>query len=285
MTWTLFALIAAFSLGMTEYLTKKASKNFDAFSLSWARNILALPVFFGLLFYYGVPTIDPIFWKLLLFSVPLELIVGYTFFRAITLTPLSLVLPMTTLSTVFIALGAFFINGEPLKVIYLWAFSLIVLGAYFIQEKRKISWKILSNRGSELGILLMILSTMIFGLNVPIGDRMVSASSEFLYLSIHFGIFVLLFTPIFLKKTVNSKRDFMHNLPDLILVGLFNGAFLATLWIAFKNGPAAPISAIVDLSVLIAVLLGGTLLNEKGLKRRLSASAVMVLGAVIAALG
>lgn len=284
-SWVIFALIAACALGYTEYLTKKASRSFDVFSLSWARNILALPVFFGLLAYYGLPEVDPTFWKLLLISVPLEVLVGYTFFKAITLTPLSLVLPMTTFSTLFIALGAFFINGEPLKPIYFVGFALILAGAYFIQEKRKISWKTLHEPSSELGIALMIFSTIIFGVAVPIGDRMVAASSEFMYLSVQFGLFIVLFTPIFLMKTSNKLVDFKRNASSLVAVGFFNGVFLATLWIAFSSGPAAPIAAITNLSVLIAVLLAGTLLKEQGLVRRLSATAVMVLGAATAALG
>ncbi len=285
MLWIGFAVVAAITLGVTEYLTKRAYNNFDAWTLSWARNIFALPVFYILLAWDGMPIVDDNFWKLLLLAAPLELIIGITFFLSIKLTPLSLVLPFTTLSTIFIAVGSYFINNDPLKPVYVVAFPLILLGAYFIQEKRTLNLKVLKNSKSELGIALMILTTALFGLAIPIGRVMSEASSSFFYLAVNFTVFILLFTPIFLKlKNTNAKQIYKKR-NMLVTIGLFNGIFLCSLWLAFTNGPAGPVSAINNMSILIAVILAGTLLKEIGIFRRLMATAIMIFGASLAVLG
>lgn len=285
MLWILFAIIAATALGITEYLTKKAYDHFDAWTLSWARNIFALPVFYALLTWEGIPAIDNNFWKLLLIAAPLELIVGITFFFAIKLTPLSLVLPFTTFATIFIALGAYFINGEPLKAIYLLAFPLIIVGAYFIQEKRSVNWKQLSNSKSELGIAIMLFTTLLFGITVPVGRLMSEASSAYFYLAVNFTVFIILFTPIFLKMTQSTFTQMRKRSRELITIGLFNGVFLGSLWLALNEGVAGPVSAINNLSVIVAIVLANTLLKEKGIVRRLIAGAIMVAGASLAVIG
>lgn len=71
----------------------------------------------------------------------------------------------------------------------------------------------------------------------------------------------------------------------LIVIGCFNGLFLGSLWLAFREGPAGPVSAINNLSILVAIALAGTLLKEKGIFRRLSASLLMIAGAAVAVLG
>lgn len=285
MSWIVLALIAAIALGITEYLTKRAYEHFDAWTLSWARNLFALPVFYALLTYEGIPAISGSFWELLLIAAPIELLIGVMFFFAIKLTPLSLVLPFTTFMTVFIILGAHFINGDPLKPIYFLAFVLILLGAFFIQETRSIKWRQLKNNKSELGILLMILTAALFGISVPVGQRMTAASSAFFYLTVNFTVFVILLTPIFLKRTSTTVQKIKTRGHGLLLVGLFNGLFLSSIWLALKDGPAGPISAINNLSIIVAILLAGTLLKEKGIVRRLSAGSLMIAGATIAVLG
>ncbi len=170
MSWLVFAIVAAVSLGITEFLTKKAYSHFDAWTLSWARNLFALPIFFLLLALEGLPDVGNSFWNLLWIAVPLELVIGITFFFAIKLTPLSLVLPFTTFTTIFVILGSYFINGEPLKPIYFLAFILILTGAYLIQEKRTINWRNLISQKSELGIGLMIFTTALFGISIPVGQ-------------------------------------------------------------------------------------------------------------------
>ncbi|MGI9028106.1 MAG: DMT family transporter [Candidatus Saccharimonadales bacterium] len=285
MIWIWLGLAGAIALGVTEYLTKRAYNHFDSWALAWFRNIFAIPVFATLLLSQGLPDVQSDFWKLLLIAAPLELVIGITFFIAIKLTPLSLVLPFTTFSTLFIIIGAFLINGESLKPIYLLSFVLILLGAYFIQEKRSINWRQLHTQKSELGIALMIFTTMLFGISVPLGERMVAASSPFFYLTVNFSIFVLLLTPIFLAKTSGTREDFVKRGRELLIIGLCNGLFLACLWLALSNGPAGPVSAINNLSIIVAVILAGTLLREQGLLRRLSATMLMVLGATVAVLG
>lgn len=285
MSWVILAVIAAAALGITEFLTKKAYNHFDALTLSWFRNFFALPVFFALLIFQGIPTVDKGFWELLLIAAPLELIIGVLFFFAIKLTPLSLVLPFTTFITVFVIIGAHFINNEPLKLIYFLAFLFILIGAYFIQETRSIKWKQLARNDSELGIVMMIVTAALFGITVPIGQRMVDASSAFFYLAVNFTILVLLLTPVFLKKTNTTYAMLRKHGRELLVVGIFNGIFLSSIWLALTHGPAGPISAINNLSIIVAILLAGTFLKEKGILRRLGAGTLMVVGAVIAALG
>lgn len=134
-SWVLLAFLAAFLISLTNIVTKRLNTNLNEYSVGWARDFFSLPIFWIALLISGFPKVDPNFWPLLTLVAPFEVIVAIIYFKAIKSTPLSISIPISSFSSLFIAIGAFFILGEQLKTVYLLAFILMIAGSYLLKIK------------------------------------------------------------------------------------------------------------------------------------------------------
>jgi len=281
--WILLSLLAALLLSLTNILTKKAASTLDEYSLAWARNAFSIPWFWAILFFSGLPAIDPLFWIVILIMLPIEIIIAVLFFKAIKVSPLSLVIPFNAFSVFFIGIGAFFILGESLSIEYLISIVLLIVGVYLISQNS-------SNKGllnpfrhllKEKGPIFMVLATVFFGINVPLGKLAISLSSVYFYTAVFFTLFVLFFTPIFLLKSKDGLKKVFGEVKQLIQIGILNSLFLITGLSALSLGVTAVVNAIGGTNILITVVLSGKMLKEKNIKQRLIAALFMTAGAVL----
>lgn len=282
--WIFLALLAPFLLAITDTLTKKANHSLDEYTLAWFRNLLAIPVLFTSLFISGIPYINPNFWKTIIFVLPIELIVTVFYFRAIKVSPISKTAPFNAFSPLFISLGGFLFIGEKLNASFLLPMLLLITGAYIINLEITNGLDLLSpfrNFGNEKGPIYMILAGLLFGITIPMGKLMSSYSSPQFFTAIYFGSATILFTPIFLLKTKDTKEKIMKKFPLLILVGLSDGIFAVVLWLAYSLGPVGLTSAIGKLSILFTVIFAGLHLKEKEIVQKIIASLFMIAGAAL----
>lgn len=280
--WILYALLAPFFLTITDILNKKANKTLDEYTLAWFRNLFALPILFASLFHAGIPVINPNFWKVIIFVLPIELIVTVLYFRAIKVSPISKTTPFSAFSPLYITLGAFLFLGEAIKINLVLPILLLVFGAYLINLDFNNKLDLLApfkGLGKEKGPLYMMAAGVLFGITIPVGKLLVSYSSPQFFTAVYFGLATMLFTPIFLFKTSDTKEKIKAKISLLIFVGIFNGLFAVTLWMAYSLGPAGATSAIGKLSILFTILLAGLHLKEKEIIQKVVASLFMIAGA------
>ncbi len=121
--WVILAFLAAFLLAATNLITKHLNSDLNEYSVGWARNFFSLPIFWIVLLFAGIPDIDPRFWPILAIMVPLEVLIAIFFFKAVKLAPLSVVIPLLSFNSIFIAIGAFILLGETLNSTHLLAFG------------------------------------------------------------------------------------------------------------------------------------------------------------------
>ena len=118
-SWIFLSLLAAVFATIFSLATKQVSNNakLNEYTVAWLRTVAALPVLWIALFQNGLPVIDSRFWLLLFIMVPLEIACTVCYFKAVKISPLSLITPVSSLNILFIAIGAYFILGEKLTVI------------------------------------------------------------------------------------------------------------------------------------------------------------------------
>lgn len=283
-SWIFLTLLSSFLVSIANVVNKQVNNNLNEYSVGWSRNFFSLPVFWIALSLVGIPAVDPKFWPLLAITAPLELLVVIFFFKALKASPLSIVMPIGSFGALFIAIGAFFILGERITFIHSIAFALLVLGSYLLNVKLGKSKDLLypiKQLKREKGAFYMLITCLLFGVNIPLGKLMIDYSSPQFYTAIYFSLNVLLFTPLFLKKGTQRFKGIANNFKSVILMGVLNGLFLLTLWQAFSMGPSTMVNAFSRVSVLITVLLAGAFLKEEELLKRLIAGLVMTAGAIL----
>ena len=72
MLWLIVALLTAFFAGTLDAISKKVVRVFDEYFVVWVRVSFSLPFLLVVLFYFGIPTIDPRFWLALFVLIPMQ---------------------------------------------------------------------------------------------------------------------------------------------------------------------------------------------------------------------
>ena len=287
--WIVLSFIAAVSMAIVNLSTKKVSDNpkLNEYSVAWLRNITPLPFLWLTLLSTKNTVIDYHFWYLLLIMIPLEIVGTLFYFRSIKISPISLVTPISSFSTVFIAIGAFFILGEKLTLAHIIAMILFVVAVYILNldlsKSRNIFYPLVKIT-REKGIIFMLASCLVAGLNLPIQKIAIQYTSSQLFPAIYFSLAVIPFTFIFLKNGSGNIKDMLKSSTSILVMGIFNGIYLLAATRAVSFGKIALVNAIVTLNILITIVFAGTFLKEKDLPKRFIVGLIMAVGTILIAL-
>ncbi|MDA1079979.1 MAG: EamA family transporter [bacterium] len=285
-SWIVLSLLSAVFGAIVNLATKQVSNNakLNEYSVAWLRAVTTLPVLWIVLFAKGMPVIDSRFWLLLFIMIPLEIAGTLFYFKAIKISPLSLITPVSALNILFIAIGAYLILGEKLTIIHGAALLLFVLGIYVLNFDFGVSKNILypfAKLTKEKGVLLIILFCLIVGIIVPIQKMAILYSSSQFFAAVYFSIAAIPFTFLFLRKGRAKLKDMAVSGKAILIMGICNGLYLFAGTKAVSTGKVAFVTAIVSLNILLTIILSGTFLKEKGIFKKFIAGLIMVTGAVL----
>ncbi|MCR4329928.1 MAG: DMT family transporter [Candidatus Roizmanbacteria bacterium] len=288
-SWIVLSLFSAIFGAIVNLATKQVSNNakLNEYSVAWLRTVATLPVLWIVLFAKGMPVVDSRFWLLLFIMIPLEIATALCYFKAIKISPLSLITPITSLNILFIAIGAYFILGENLTIVHGAALLLFVLGIYVLNFDFAVSKNILypfAKLTKEKGVLLILLFCLIVGINVPIQKMAILYSSSQFFAAVYFSIAAVPFTFLFLTKGKATLKDITISVKAILVMGIFNGLYLFAGTKAVSTGKVAFVTAVVSLNILLTIILSGTFLKEKGIFKKFIAGLIMVAGAALIAI-
>ncbi len=288
-SWIILSLVATVFFTIVNLATKQVSNNLklNEYSVAWLRTITALPVLWIALFQNGLPVVDSRFWLLLFIMVPLEIAGTICFFKAVKISPLSLITPVSSFNILFTAVGAYFILGEKLTVIHAVALLLFVIGIYVLNFDFSVSKNILypfTKLTKEKGVLLILLFCLIVGINAPIQKMANLDSSSQFFAAVYFSITAIPLTVLFLTKGKAKLQDVLVSSKSILVMGIFNGLYLYLGTKAISTGKVTLVTVIISLNILLTILLSGTLFKEKGLLKKFIAGFIMLVGATLIAL-
>jgi len=280
MTWVLFAFLTALFRSLTDIAGKFGLKNMDEYIVAWALNFFALPLLLPILFFIEIPEITPAFWLAISVSGSLNVATAILYLRAIKLADLSLVIPLSTFTPLFLLITSPLIVGEFPNLFGFIGILLIVAGSYLlnIKEKKKgllAPFKaLLNNKGAQL----MLLVAFIWSITSNFDKIGLQNSSPIFYGIIINVAITIGVTPFMLIKSKQNIKQIPKNMKILIPVGLFHGMMLIFHMVAISMTLVAYLISIKRTSALISVLFGTMLFKEKGLKERALGAIIMILG-------
>ncbi len=288
-SWIVLSLLSAVLVAIGNLATKQVSNNakINEYSVAWLRSVTALPVLWIVLFAKGMPVVDSRFWLLLFIMIPLEIATTVCYFKAVKISPLSLITPVSSLSILFTAIGAYFILGEKLSIIHGVALLLFILGIYVLNFDFSVSKNILypfAKLTKEKGVLLIILYCLIVGINVPIQKMANLYSSPQFFAAVYFSISAIIFSFLFLTKGKAKLKDMAASGKSILIMGIFYGIYLFTGTVAVSTGKVTFVTVIISLNILLTIVLSGTLLKEKGLVKNFISGFIMLVAAALIAL-
>lgn len=282
--FVLVALVGAIAYSISNILQKHLVGQIDEYAVAWSRYLFASPFLLLFLWRTGIPKINPTFWPIVVLTALVEVLIAVIWAKALKKASISKTVPFLAFQPLFVAIGGFLILRESLSFLQIVAVLAIVIGSYILNVTKdqakdifapiKLVWK-------EKGGLYILCLCVIWGIDVPFSKRATLYSSPELFTTVFFVLTSLFFIPLFMKKSEHGFRGVKKNFLLFALTGFFTSIFMVTLFMAAKLGPIAIVSAIMSTNILITVLFAGTFLKEKGIVRRIVATSVMTLGAVL----
>lgn len=289
MAWFPAALAVAFFAASESALLKKFFGHLGPLELAAASLLYPLPFLLALLPFLPVPAeVPPAFWWTLFILVPVNGAGLLCHMAALSLSPLSLVMPLLSFTPAFVILTGWLILGETLKAMGILGIAAIVAGSYVLNLDARKSGDWLAPLKAPLrerGPRLMLAASALYALSAVVGKRMVLLTNP---------VFAgLVFFPILdvacLLGLLAFGRVRLGSVLSRPMAGLFCGAmscahYLTHLW-AVSLVQAAYMIAVKRLSGLFSVAYGSLLFGEKHVKVRMAGALFMFCGTLAIAFG
>lgn len=240
-------------------------------------------------------TLSVNFWVAMFWYAGLNIVASWFMYRALDLAEFNHLMPFMTLTNLFIIIPPISLLYEKPSIFCLFGIAVIVVGALMMDFKKK---QILSaasevrSGNNRKGVLYFLATAICFTITptvakIAVLDSSVLFASFLVHILIGLGFLIM----IFLSREQGKINElFFRPERKILLIGII----FAGLAVALQNGslnmalslaPVASVMAINRIMPLFAFLIGVFYFKERmDLAKKIIATVVMVIGAVIVAL-
>ncbi|MFN3814450.1 MAG: DMT family transporter [Aquificaceae bacterium] len=271
----LLAFLSSFFWATNDLFSKKLIyKGFDEYFILWIRfplsSLLLLPL--SILFWdmNSFVLVSTLIW------LPVETLGGVLFIKALKHAPLSIAMSFYSLMPFFSALFSFLLLGEGLTPLGFAGILLTVVGAILITGPSPKDFF-----RKSIGSLYMIVSTLLFGLNVVIGKMVILESNPYFF-SWYYTVCMSAGTFPFVKPE-HFLRHESYKEPSLLLIGLFFALGGILYYIALLHAPTSYVVAVERISILLSLYYGKVFFGEE-VKHIIPGTLLMLMGSLLLSL-
>ncbi|NEP74792.1 MAG: EamA family transporter [Okeania sp. SIO2G4] len=222
------------------------------------------PLFLSpLLFFIEIPQLGNSFWLALSVSTSLNAIAYTIYLKAIKISDLSIIAPVTTFTPLFLLITSPLIVGEFPKLLGMFGVFLIVVGSYLLNIKEKQRGyfapfrAIIIDQGSRLALLVAFIWSISSNFD-QVGVQ--NSSPIFWGISIFFTISILLL-PIVLYKSHHNRYKLKTGGWKLVIYGMINSVAMGCQMMAINLTFVAYVIYVKRTSALFSVILGKIILK------------------------
>jgi drug/metabolite transporter (DMT)-like permease len=285
MDWFSLSLASALFLATSDALAKRAVQGENEYLVAWFRLLFTLPVLVIALLLIPFPKLDRNFYLSFFIALPVELLTIILYIKALKLSPLSLSVPFLALTPVFLVSVSYLVLGEKVSFLGLLGILLIAAGSYIlnIDMRRKGCLEPLRLISRERGVMLMIGVALLYSVTSSLGKVAIMHSSPLFFGASYFIMLNIAFVPIAVWKGRSGLGDFVRKgkFMSLFFPGMFYALMIITHMEAMKLTKVAYMISIKRTSLLISVLYGYFLFQEKNIRKRFFGALLMFVGFVL----
>ena len=285
----IYAILSALFEALRNVSGKMGLKDMDEYLVTWAFGFFALPFLVFPYIFISIPSLGNQYWIALISDGILNVIATILQLKAMKHSDLSLVIPLTSFTPLFLLIMAPLILGQYPTFLGIIGVILIVKGSYILNIKRRILTTQRKNSDyldpfkamvKEKGPKLMLIAAFLLSITSSIDKIGISNSSPLFWaVSVHVFTSVTL-APVLIHEFHNHTKLTGMDIKLLFAVGIFSALSLVTQYIAITALLVPYVIAIKRTSAIISVLFGYLIFKEKGIKGRLAGSVVMVIGVI-----
>lgn len=287
MLWLPFSLLNAFFESVSNALGKKGSETIDILSVAWSQRFFALFILIPLVIItHSFRPVNETFWVALIATSALNTITSVLFVKAIKNSPLSLTLPIVTLTPLFLLISSPFIVGEFPKPLGVIGIISTVIGSYILNLSKKVygPFEPILSIVKEEGSRLMLVVAIIWSITSNI-DKIAVKNSNPLMFSLASTFVILLFLTVVLQIKKTSFNTIFRNSKILAPIGFASGLSTVFQMIAISITIVPNVITVKRTSVIFGTIWGKLFFKEENIKERLVGVVIMVIGVVLITLG
>ncbi len=283
----LYALLAGLFISIRALAEKKILEQVDEFFLAWCIRFFGALFVWIAFFFFGFEIIiqDVIFWKVLVLGGIMNSISSVFVLKALKVTDLSLLAPLSTITPIFVLITAPIILGEFPTIMGMTGVILIVSGAYTLNIKERKNGYFAPFRSllNNKGVWYMLGAVVMWSIGINIDKIGLGVSSPILWTASLQTIVAIILTPFVLtrKKLLTPKAVSKKVIFFLPLIGLI-AAIASLFWVyAVSMILVVYASSLKRVNIIFEVFMGKFILKEKGFKERLLGVLIMILGTLL----
>lgn len=288
--WALFALGAATLTSFNPILYKRILRDANTIIVVWGVTLLALPLLglFALALTPQFPRLDWLFALGVIGSAGLNACAHLASTKALKLADVSLVTPLLIFSPVFTVLISAIFLGETPSPRGMLGIGLVLLGAYWLNRQGSAGWlnpfDAFTLKPATALVLLAGLLWAITPLFEKTAIQHTQPTSPRFVAFVATALLTLILTPAVLLRGKPAIGKLALHQREMLLAGLIAGTAPVLGYTAYALGLVGYVTTLFKLSTLMTLLWSFLFLREQGLRQRLPASGVMVVGAILIAL-
>ncbi|HKH46710.1 MAG TPA: DMT family transporter [Thermoanaerobaculia bacterium] len=268
-----------------------ASSGFDLFRKVLVRHLAPVPMvfllatasvpLFGAAVLFGEPApVQTAYWLPALGSVALNVVANLTFLEAVRISPLSVTVPLLSLTPVFTALLGFALLGERPAPLDLVGILLVVVGAFWLNVEPQSSARAFV---SQPGAWLMAGTALLLSLTIPLDKLAVGrASPPFHGLVLTAGIALGALAVLTVQKRWGELAGLRRGWLPFVLALASSTLALGFQLVALKVVLVSLIETLKrGIGNLLAVILGRAVFGETVTPGKLAAALLMAAGVAL----
>lgn len=287
--WFFFAITFAVVSSVGAIIAKRVMREVDEYLYLTVGGLFTIPfLFIIVIYFYQIPRVDLIFTWAILGSVIIGIFAAIFAYRAIKISEISLVSPISAFNPAFTALIAFTVLGETLDFKKILGIIIICFGAYLLGVSKgeggllKPLKALLINKGIQLSLAAYFIWAL-----TPIFEKTAifhttPQTPPFVSL-VGMGLSTFIFGALSIKFSRNNFPKIKKFIPLFLIGGILGSIAQSSAMIAFSLGNLGLVTAIFKLSMIFTVLLGWLFFKEKNIKNRFLGAAVMLIGVFLLA--
>jgi len=289
--WVFLALGAALLTSFNPILYKRMLRDSEPVVLVWGVSLLSLPLLgiFTFILTPAIPSFDRMFVTSVLGSAILNVIAHLASTKALKLADVSLVTPLLIFSPVFtVLISILFLNEIP-SVTGMLGVVLVLIGAYAINSNKERGWLApFKSLALTPGVGLVLLAGLLWAIT-PLFEKTAILHTQ--PESPRFAAFIVtvlltfILSPFVLSRGKSKIVGMMRRRTSLLLAGLIAGTAPILGYTAYSLGYVGYVTTLFKLSTLLTAIWSSLLLKEGNFRSRLTASMIMVIGAILIASG
>lgn len=282
MTGYLLAILTSIFFGLQGTYGKVLSRHFPSAIITWATFTFSLPFVLTFLLIKGMPSVDygNFVWSTLT-SFLINVVAFNLFFKALSESSLSLTMPFTAFTPLFLIPVAFILLGELPDIKGLFGIILIILGAYGLHSGVGSLLAPFRNLFANKGTRYMMIVAVMWSVSATVEKvAVLSSSPEFYAVTINFLLSAAYLPYIYFFHREPAK-GIPKNVGRLSLIGLISGAMALFQFTALQYLLVSYVIAFKRAGAIVSVVLGFILFREENIIKNLTFTSLMVAGVVL----